>query len=239
MAATLSPPQIIPTTEAPFQAINVTLGGQDCLINLYTKSFNVVVEDPGTIPPTPIVMASFTGSLSGGVLTVGDDVTGTILVENVLAGAGVALPTYVVKQLTGTPGLAGTYSVTPAATAALGPIPMTTSFAQAPTYENINPVFLDLYSPPGTLIIGGVICYNECLIIINEYLGFIGDLAMIDTQGNADPFGTPLRLPPPDLRNWWQRNLPLSLGGKMPVSSANRIPGLGSRFLLTYWPNLK
>lgn len=74
---------------------------------------------------------------------------------------------------------------------------------------------------------------------MDPYLGFVGDLSMIDTQGNEDPQGTPLTLPPPDLRNWWQRELPLSFGGKMPTTIANRIPGLGSRFLLTYWPNLK
>ncbi len=238
MALTLSPPQIVPLTEAAAQAVRVTLGTQPCLVNVYTKSLNVPIEDPGTIPATPVQMATFTGSIVGNILTVGDDVVGTVLIENVLAGAGVLIPTYLAEQLTGVDGGAGTYAIAPSTDAPLGPIPMTTSSPALPTYENVNPVFVDLYVNDA-LIIGGVICHNECLIVMDPYLGFVGDLAMIDVIGNLDPHGEPLRLPPPDLRNWWQRNLPLSLGGRLPVARANRIPGLGSRFLLTYWPNLK
>ena len=108
-----------------------------------------------------------------------------------------------------------------------------------PVYENINPVFLDLYVNDA-LIIGGVILRNSAMVVMDPYLGFVGDLSLIDTSGLfQDPYGVPARLPPPDLRNFWQRNLPLSLGGLAPASTAGTIPGLGTRWLLTYWPNLK
>lgn len=152
--------QIIPTTEAPAQTINVTLGQQSCTINLYTKSINVPIQPPGDIPSDPL-----------------------------------------------------------------------------PTYENINPVFLDLYVNDA-LIIGGVLCLNAVRIVRDVYLGFVGDIAIIDINGQSDPYGVPLTLPPPDLRNWWQRNIPLKFGGKAPPTVAGKIPGLGTRFILTYWPNL-
>ncbi len=159
--ALLDPPQIVPLTDAPSQTVNITLGGQACLINVYTKSINVPIQPPGMTESDP-----------------------------------------------------------------------------EPVYENVNPVFLDLYVDAGaTLIIGGVVCQDRSLIVIDEYLGFVGDLSIVDTQGNDDPVGAPYRLPPPELRNAAQRNLPLSFGGVLPPASGpNTIPGLGSRFLLTYWP---
>jgi hypothetical protein len=108
-----------------------------------------------------------------------------------------------------------------------------------PTYENVNPVFVDLYVNDA-LVIGGVIALNANLIVRNTYFGFRGDIAICDVSGaGGDPYGVPLRLPPPDLRNWWQRNLPIWLGGEYaPPAIAAKCPGLGTRFLLTYWPNL-
>ena len=41
-----------------------------------------------------------------------------------------------------------------------------------------------------TLIQGGVICENLNRIIRDTYLGFSGDLAFVDTQGNSDPIYT-------------------------------------------------
>ncbi len=158
MAVSLSPPFIIPLTDKPSQTVNVTLGGQACKINVYTKSTNVPIEQQ--IPTSP------------------------------------------------------------------------------PDYENINPVFLDLYIGDA-LVIGGVICRASSMMVMNTYLGFIGDLSMVDTSGAfEDPVGVSVRLPPPDLRNFWQRSLPLFLGGMAPPNIAGTIPGLGSRFQLTYWPNL-
>lgn len=106
-----------------------------------------------------------------------------------------------------------------------------------PVYENQNPVFLDLYLNDA-LILGGVICRNEARIVRNAYFGFAGDLSFIDTRGDADPYGVPATLPPPDLRNYWQRHIPLTYAGKAPPNVAGKCPGLGTRFVLTYWPDL-
>lgn len=107
-----------------------------------------------------------------------------------------------------------------------------------PVYENVNPVFLDLFVDDA-LVVGGVECHNQSLTVIDQYLGFVGDLAMIDTEGDEDPVGVSTLLPPVDLMNEWQRNLPLSLAGRAPAPLANKIPGLGKRFQLTYWANLR
>lgn len=107
-----------------------------------------------------------------------------------------------------------------------------------PVYENTNPVFLDLYVNDA-LIVGGVICRSNTRLVRDAYLGFVGDLAVMDTLGRDDPQGVPLRLPPYDLRNWWQRTIPLATNGLAPSQLANTIPGLGTRWLLTYWPNLR
>jgi hypothetical protein len=228
--------QIVPTTEAPAQRIQTTLGGQAVTIDLYTKSVNVPVVPPGSIEPSDIPMGSFLGVIAGNVLTVGSVAAGGIPPGVVIIrGPGVLYPTYVSRFGTGVGGV-GTYIVTPSQD--VGPVGMYAVAPAAPTYENTNPVFLDLYVNDTTLIVGGVPCLNDVRIVRDTYLGFIGDLSVIDTEGNDDPQGVPLRLPLPPLRNVWQRNLPLSLAGKAPPNLANRIPGLGSRFLLTYWPNL-
>lgn len=58
-------------------------------------------------------------------------------------------------------------------------------------------MFIDLYVDD-SLIIGGVICQNENVIVRDAYLGFSGDLAFVDMQslGNllvgADPVYTGL-----------------------------------------------
>jgi hypothetical protein len=108
-----------------------------------------------------------------------------------------------------------------------------------PRYENVNPCFVDLYTGSGAnLIIGGVYVRHAALIVRDTYLGFIGDLAVFDTTGaDEDPSGVPLRLPPNHLRNDEQRALfPLSDGNLAPPGLAGRIPGMGSRWILTYWP---
>lgn len=52
-------------------------------------------------------------------------------------------------------------------------------------------MFLDLYVA-NSLIIGGVICENANRIVRSSYLGFVGDLAFFDTQGEEDPIYTGL-----------------------------------------------
>ena len=153
---------IVPTTEAPFQSITIALGGQAALINLYTKSINIPVQNPSEISTDP-----------------------------------------------------------------------------NPRYENTNPCFIDVYIGSGaTLIIGGVYVRQGWLIVRDTYLGFIGDLVVYDTTGAGEsPSGVPPRLPPQDLRNTAQRaEFPLSDGNLAPPTVAGRIPGMGSRFILTWWP---
>ena len=50
-------------------------------------------------------------------------------------------------------------------------------------------LFMDVYVGT-TLIIAGVICENLNRIVRDSYLGFSGDLAWYDTQGESDPVYT-------------------------------------------------
>ena len=106
-----------------------------------------------------------------------------------------------------------------------------------PRYENINPCFLDLYLA-GNLVLGGVYLRQGTLLIRDTYFGFSGDLVVFDTTGaGADPVGVSPILPPLYLRNPLQiAEYPLSLGDQAPNLLAGTIPGMGSQFILTYWP---
>lgn len=52
-------------------------------------------------------------------------------------------------------------------------------------------MFLNLYVNDA-LIIGGVVCENLNRIVRSAYLGFVGDLAFVDTEGASDPVYTGL-----------------------------------------------
>lgn len=58
--------------------------------------------------------------------------------------------------------------------------------AQINVYQKAFGLFCDLYVN-NALIIGGVLCENLNRIVRSAYLGFIGDLAFFDTQGESDP----------------------------------------------------
>jgi hypothetical protein len=53
-------------------------------------------------------------------------------------------------------------------------------------YQTAFGLFIDLYVS-GVLIIGGVIGQNLNRIVRDLYLGFVGDLTFIDSQGSTDP----------------------------------------------------
>lgn len=53
-------------------------------------------------------------------------------------------------------------------------------------YQKSTGLFCDL-SVNDALIIGGVICQNLNRIVRDSYLGFVGDLCFLDTQGASDP----------------------------------------------------
>jgi hypothetical protein len=57
---------------------------------------------------------------------------------------------------------------------------------EPPVYEPITPLFIDIYLNDA-LVIGGVICENNNLIIKNNYFGVIGDFSFWDSQGSDDP----------------------------------------------------
>jgi hypothetical protein len=67
-------------------------------------------------------------------------------------------------------------------------------------------LFVDLYVS-NTLVIGGVLALNTVLIVRDQYLGFVGDLAFFDLQSTGTPGNE----------------------GLDPSS-----PGLGTRFLFCY-----
>lgn len=62
--------------------------------------------------------ATVTGSIAGTVLTVSAVTTGTLVVGAILSGTGITAGTQIVKQLTGTTGGAGTYTVSASQTVA-------------------------------------------------------------------------------------------------------------------------
>lgn len=53
-------------------------------------------------------------------------------------------------------------------------------------YQRTTGLFMDVLVG-GVQIIGGVVCQNLNRIVRSLYLGFIGDLAWVDLQGNLDP----------------------------------------------------
>ncbi len=47
-------------------------------------------------------------------------------------------------------------------------------------------LFIDLYVN-NVLVVGSALCRNGILILRETYLGFVGDLMFVDTQGSSDP----------------------------------------------------
>lgn len=56
-------------------------------------------------------------------------------------------------------------------------------------YQTLYGLLVDVYVGP-TLIAAGVIAENLNRIVRYAYLGFSGDLAFVDTQGDSDPVYT-------------------------------------------------
>ena len=66
-----------------------------------------------------------------------------------------------------------------------------TQISQINVYQKLPGLFIDLFVD-NELVIGGVICQNLNRIVRSAYLGFSGDLAFIDNQGDTDPVFTGL-----------------------------------------------
>ncbi len=58
-------------------------------------------------------------------------------------------------------------------------------------YQKAPGMFLDL-TAGGAPVVQGVLCHDRVRLVRQAYLGFIGDLAIIDTQGVLDPVYTGL-----------------------------------------------
>lgn len=58
-------------------------------------------------------------------------------------------------------------------------------------YQKSTGLFLNL-SVGGTPRVQGVLCHDRVRLVRQAYLGFIGDLCFIDTQGKTDPVYTGL-----------------------------------------------
>lgn len=243
----MTAPVVIPTTSAPAQSISVNLGGQNCRIELYTKSINVPAQSGPAFSASDLIGIGYGVALDGTSMVVSGSVVGDIPIGATVTGNGLQNGTTILAVPVGTLSRLGTYTLS--ATSAGTPQTRVTAYVSAahpgneistdpPRYENRNPVFVDLYLNDA-LVIGGVLLQNRNAIVRNSYFGFAGDIAVIDAEGNSDPYGVPLRLPPADLMNSWQRDVPLALGGNAPPALAMTLPGMGTRFLLTYWPDLE
>lgn len=53
-------------------------------------------------------------------------------------------------------------------------------------YQKFYGLFMDVIVS-NSVIIQGVICQNNNFIVRSLYLGFVGDLMFVDTQGTSDP----------------------------------------------------
>lgn len=58
-------------------------------------------------------------------------------------------------------------------------------------YQKRTGLFVDLYVDD-VLVIAGTLALNRNKLVRSTYLGFVGDLAFADTQGNDDPTYTGL-----------------------------------------------
>lgn len=56
-------------------------------------------------------------------------------------------------------------------------------------YQRSTGVFVDLLVNDSQ-IVGGVIGLDRTFVVIDTYLGFVGDIAFADQQGTNDPFWT-------------------------------------------------
>lgn len=54
-------------------------------------------------------------------------------------------------------------------------------------YSKLGVLYMDVYVNNAPIIVG-VQCQNGNRIVRGVYLGFLGDLIFVDTQGSSDPF---------------------------------------------------
>lgn len=57
---------------------------------------------------------------------------------------------------------------------------------QLNVYQKSTGLYIDIFKDGEALLIG-VLCRESVRLVLQAYLGFIGDLAFMDTQGSEDP----------------------------------------------------
>ena len=105
----------------------------------------------------------FTGSISGNVLTVSSLATGTISAGSIVFSLTVATNTQIISQLTGTPGGAGTYQVSPSQTVASGVMSAGTKTMSMSSELTMQ---LDFHSPDYS---AGDFCQTVSIAFRDEY----------------------------------------------------------------------
>lgn len=147
----------------------------------YTVVSTTSYELEVTIPPNTF-SAEFTGDISGTTLTVTAISTGSIDVGTYIACAGIIQGTYIVSQLTGLPGLVGTYLVNTSQTIAsttMGIFAFIYSGQVRPEYQwNYNPdwtalsaQFMRVFSSPnvGSILIAGNLTATDINSVTSKY----------------------------------------------------------------------
>lgn len=89
---------------------NIFTAGQKAFADLGNGSISAAAAG------ATVVAAAATGTIAGTTMTIGAPSAGVFVAGQSITGTGVTTGTYIVAQLTGSPGVAGTYSVNQAQT---------------------------------------------------------------------------------------------------------------------------
>ena len=57
---------------------------------------------------------------------------------------------------------------------------------QLNVYQKRTGLFMDIFVS-NSVVLTGVLCRNTTLMVMDAYLGFVGDLTWLDNQGNNNP----------------------------------------------------
>lgn len=125
------------TIDGVLKTGSVNLSG----VTSFTNAAEVIADTLGLVGDTA---ATFTGSISGTTLTVASGLTGSPLgAGQVLTGGAIVAGTYIVNQLSGTPGGVGTYTVSDSQSQSSATI---TAHEPAVQYDSVTGSFF-IFSP--------------------------------------------------------------------------------------------
>lgn len=143
---------------------------ENMMVYNYTEIIFPVVQGQTqyTIGPSGDVGSSFTGSVSGDILTITQVLSGAVTLNQTLSGTGITAGTQIVSFLTGAGGVVnapGTYKLSKTMTAASTTI---TGFYQKPL--SINSAFVRINTTAnGQPITGGGLDYPIAILGLDEY----------------------------------------------------------------------